>query len=50
MKKEAKARVRINRFLERAGWRFFDDEKGPAKMYTNFYIQSVGLKWGTSEL
>ena len=32
MKKEAKARIRINRLLQRAGWRFFDDEKGPANI------------------
>jgi type I restriction enzyme R subunit len=32
MKKEAKARIRINRLLEHAGWRFFDDEKGPANI------------------
>jgi len=32
MKKEAKARIRINSLLQRAGWRFFDDEKGPANI------------------
>jgi len=32
MEKEAKARIRINRLLEHAGWRFFDDEKGPANI------------------
>jgi len=32
MKKEAQARIRINRLLEHAGWRFFDDEKGPANI------------------
>ncbi len=26
--KEAKARIKINKLLEEAGWRFFDDEKG----------------------
>lgn len=30
--KEAKARIKINRFLEQAGWRFFDSEKGPANI------------------
>jgi hypothetical protein len=30
--KEAKARIRINRLLENAGWRFFDDEAGPANI------------------
>jgi len=29
---EAKARIKINRFLEKAGWRFFDDEKGLANI------------------
>ena len=30
--KEAKARVKINKLLEEAGWRFFDDDKGPANI------------------
>ena len=30
--KEAKARIKINKLLEEAGWRFFDDEKGPANI------------------
>lgn len=30
--KEATARIRINRLLEDAGWRFFDDAKGPANI------------------
>jgi type I restriction enzyme R subunit len=29
---EAQARIKINRLLEKAGWRFFDDEKGPANI------------------
>lgn len=28
--KEAKARVKTNKLLERAGWRFFDDKTSPA--------------------
>jgi len=28
-KKEAQARIRINRLLEQAGWRFFPDKNGP---------------------
>lgn len=32
MATEAKARIKINRLLEKAGWRFFDDEKGPANI------------------
>ena len=30
--KEATARIKINRRLEEAGWRFFDDEKGAANI------------------
>ena len=30
--KEAKARIKINKLLETAGWRFFDDENGPANI------------------
>lgn len=27
MQKKAKARIKINKLLKNAGWRFFDDEK-----------------------
>ncbi|MEJ5286919.1 MAG: DEAD/DEAH box helicase family protein [Bacteroidota bacterium] len=30
--KEAKARIKINKLLEEAGWKFFDDEKGTANV------------------
>lgn len=30
--KEASARIKINRLLDEAGWRFFDDENGPANI------------------
>jgi type I restriction enzyme R subunit len=30
--KEALARIKINRLLENAGWRFFADSKGPANI------------------
>lgn len=30
--KEATARIKINRLLEQAGWRFFDSEAGPANI------------------
>ena len=30
--KEAKARIKINKMLESAGWRFFDSEEGPASI------------------
>ncbi len=29
---EARARIKINKLLEEAGWRFFDDEKGRANI------------------
>lgn len=32
MAKEARARIKINRALESSGWRFFDDENGPANV------------------
>ena len=30
--KEATARIKINRLLDDAGWRFFDDRDGPANI------------------
>ena len=33
MKNEAKARIKINKLLEEAGWRFFDDENDPVNIY-----------------
>ena len=30
--KEAKARIKINKLLEAAGWRFFDTNEGPANI------------------
>ena len=32
MAKEAIARIKINKLLEKAGWRFFDDENGKANI------------------
>lgn len=32
MSKEATARIKINKLLEEAGWRFFDDDNGPANI------------------
>ncbi len=32
MAKEAKARIKINKLLEEAGWRFFDDQNGKANI------------------
>ncbi len=37
MSKEAKARIKINKLLENAGWRFFDDENGP----TNIQLETT---------
>jgi type I restriction enzyme, R subunit len=36
--KEATARININQLLEDAGWQFFDDENGPAKIITRSKI------------
>jgi hypothetical protein len=30
--KEARSRIKINKLLEESGWRFFDDERGPANI------------------
>ena len=32
MSKEAKARIKINKLLEEAGWRFFDNQEGKANI------------------
>lgn len=32
MSKEAKSRIKINKLLEEAGWRFFDDDNGKANI------------------
>ncbi len=44
MEKEAKARVKINKLLEQAGWRFFKDECGPAtiKLESNVKHEELG--------
>jgi type I site-specific restriction endonuclease len=39
MSKEAKARIKINKLLEDAGWRFFDDEEGPANILLENYVK-----------
>lgn len=48
-KKEATARIKINRLLEHAGWRFFDDENGKANIslesnitITKKYLNELG--------
>ncbi len=39
MPTEAKARIRINDLLLRSGWRFFDDEKGPANITLETHVK-----------
>jgi type I restriction enzyme, R subunit len=39
MSKEARARIKINKLLEEAGWRFFDDENGPANVLLENYVK-----------
>lgn len=39
MSSEAKARIKINRLLEKSGWRFFDDEEGPANITLEGYTK-----------
>lgn len=49
MSKEAKARVRINKLLEEAGWRFFDDDKGPANILLENHVKITQTEidaWG----
>ena len=44
MQKEAKARIKINKLLEDAGWRFFDDGKDKANitLENNIKIEELG--------
>jgi len=39
MASEAKARIKINRLLEKSGWRFFDSEEGPANITLEGYTK-----------
>ncbi len=39
MKKEAKARIKINKLLEDAGWRFFDSEEGSANIQLELHTK-----------
>jgi len=39
MAKEARARILITEFLLRAGWRFFDDENGPANITLETHVK-----------
>jgi hypothetical protein len=40
---EAKARIKINKLLEDAGWRFFDDENGPANILLENHVKYEDL-------
>ena len=42
--KEAKARIKINKLLEEAGWRFFDekDSKATIKLESSIKIDDLG--------
>lgn len=49
LNKEAKARIRINKFLEESGWRFFDSQSGRANIVlenhikvTESYLNEIG--------
>jgi len=39
MKNEAHARIKINKLLEDAGWRFFDNERGKANILLENYVK-----------
>ena len=39
MQTEAKARIRINDLFRRSGWRFFDDENGPANIALETHVK-----------
>ena len=54
--KEATARVKINRLLEEAGWRFFNDESGVANIVlepntkiTEIQIDALGDDFQTTK-
>ncbi len=51
MSKEAKARIKINKLLEEAGWRFFDSKEGKAtqlsetlKIGTDYIILDITIQ------
>jgi len=46
-KKEAQARIRINRLLEQVGWRFFPDKNGPDNIICESRISKKTYSPGT---
>ena len=49
MKNEAHARIKINKLLEEAGWRFFDSEEGKANILLENYVKITQTEvdaWG----
>lgn len=49
MANEAHARIKINKLLEEAGWRFFDTEEGPANILLENHVKITQKKinaWG----
>lgn len=42
--KEAKARLKTNKLLENAGWRFFDDENGIANIQVEPYVKVTKIQ------
>ncbi|MBA2869447.1 DEAD/DEAH box helicase family protein [Methanococcus maripaludis] len=38
MGNESTSRIKIDRLLQEAGWRFFEDEEGPATIFTEYVI------------
>jgi type I restriction enzyme R subunit len=45
MTSEAKARIKINQKLEKAGWRFFDDEHGKANIELESHVKLTKMKF-----
>ncbi len=39
LSKEAQARIKINKLLEKSGWRFFDDENGAANIQLELNVK-----------
>jgi type I restriction enzyme R subunit len=49
MKNEAHARIKINKLLEEAGWRFFDNEQGKANILLENHVKITQTEvdaWG----